>query len=162
MLLTPDEARYAYASMIDTLDVSWIDALLAEDVIYGETLLAFPAKKLSSRQLYLDFITGKLEALRAIPCRSLWATLGSIKRSSWADPCVILSWGEEGNYVATVTLQTMGGKITRIEFCELPDPQQVSPFSWYPSASFSDESESIREQLRATRLKDWCDDRVLF
>jgi len=166
MLLTPGEARYAYASMIDTLDVSWINTLLAEDFIYVAPFLAFPEKKISSRQLYLDFITAELDAIRAIPCRTLWATLGSIMRSSWADPCVILSWGELENYVAVATLQTVGEKITRIDLRELPDPQQVRPSGWDSrprfGASFHDQSKDIREQVCVTRPQKWPDKDLLF
>jgi hypothetical protein len=61
MELTKSDALRAYATMINTLDASHIEPLLAEDFHYLSQMVF---EELESKQAFLTYIRGKLKTIK--------------------------------------------------------------------------------------------------
>ncbi len=61
MKLTKSDALRAYATMMNTLDASHIEPLLAEDFHYSSQMVF---AELESKQAFLTYIRGKLKTIK--------------------------------------------------------------------------------------------------
>ena len=127
-MLTIEAALKAYASMMNTLDSSKLEPLLAPDFHY-ESQMVF--SEITSKQEYLDYINTKLEAVRASGTK-VWAEMAMLTHS-FPGPCVVLAQGEKENLVALVLAEVKGDFIKRIDMCIVPAPKTAKRSGEYPS-----------------------------
>ena len=127
MTITKEEALRAYATMMNTLDASHIEPLLASDFHYASQWVF---AEIESKRAYMDYIVPKLEAIRKSGV-AVWAEMG------WLDqelpgPCVVMSQGDRNNLLAVVLASVEGGKIRRLDLCGAPSPHTARRTGEYP------------------------------
>ena len=97
MSLTAEQALRAYATMMNTLDVSHLEPLLADDFHYASQWVF---AEIESKTAYLEYIAPKLEVIRKSG-GTAWAEMGSLDRE-FPGPCVVMAQGEKNNLVGVV------------------------------------------------------------
>ena len=127
-MLKIEAALRAFATMMNTLDSSKLGPLLAPDFHY-ESQMVF--SEIKSKQEYLDYITPKLEVVRASGTK-VWAEMAMLTHSI-PGPCVVLAQGEKENLVALALAKVKGDFIERIDMCIVPNPQSAERSGEYPS-----------------------------
>jgi hypothetical protein len=127
MQLTEEEALQAYATIMNTLDASTLERLLADDFHYASQWVF---DEIESKDAYLEYITAKLEAIRQSGSR-VWAEMGWLDHS-WPGPCVIMAQGDKENLIALVTAKVMDGKVERLDMCCVPAPGSAQRSGEYP------------------------------
>ena len=125
--LTILEGLHAYARMINRLDVSAIESLLAPDFHYASQ---FVFDEITSRDEYLAYIRPKLETVRNSDS-PVWAEIGQLTEYP-GGPCVVLAQGDRDKLVSTVLLEVANGFISRIDLCAVPPPSSVKRSGEYP------------------------------
>ena len=126
-MLEVETALRAYAAMMNTLESSKLEPLLAENFHYASQMVF---SEIESRQEYMAYIQPKLEAVRSSG-NSVWAEMGSLE-TGFPGPCVILAQGDKENLVALVLAEVEGDFITRIDMCIVPTPQSAVRSGEYP------------------------------
>jgi hypothetical protein len=125
--LTQVQALEAYASMMNALDSSKIEAILAEDFHYSsQWVLA----DITSKQEFLDYITPKLEAIR-IGGSEVWAEMGELTREI-PGPCVVMAQGSKDNLLSVVLAKVESGKLKSLSMCGAPSPHDAIRSGRYP------------------------------
>ena len=127
MSLTAEDALRAYATMMNTLDVSPLEPLLADDFHYASQWVF---KEIESKADYLAYIVPKLRAIRraqAVPRAEI----------GWFDddpprPCVILAQDDKDDLLAVVLARVESGKIRRLDLCGAPSPHAARRTGEYP------------------------------
>ncbi|HTZ17031.1 MAG TPA: hypothetical protein VMB78_01195 [Dissulfurispiraceae bacterium] len=130
----------ALGKAYNNLDVSCIEHLLDENVIYESQQVLCPLK---GREAVLDYLLKKFITLRNTPGSELIAELGFmgsqerayIKAAFVAEgqPCLIMSQGEKDRKLAVVLVDGLRGKIARVELCTVaPHWSQVHGTGEYP------------------------------
>ena len=133
MSLTAEEALRAYATMVNTLDASFLEPLLADDFHYAsQWVLA----EIESKSDYLEYIVPKLETIRKSSATA-WAEMGWLDRE-FPGPCVVMAQGNEDNLLAVVLAKVEGGRIKRLDFCFAPSPHAARRTGEYPGRSKSE------------------------
>ena len=127
-MLTNESALRAYATMMNTLDSSKLEPLLAPDFLYESQMVFCEIK---SKQEYLNYIKPKLEVVRASGTK-VWAEMAMLTHSI-PGPCVVLAQGEKENLVALVLASVNGDFIERIDMCIVPSPQSAKRSGQYPN-----------------------------
>ncbi len=127
MSLTVEQALRAYATMMNTLDVSSLEPLLAEDFHYASQWVF---AEIESKSEYLNYIVPKLEAIRKSGTVA-WAEMG------WLDceipgQCVVIAQGDRNNLLAVVLAKVEHGKIKRLDLCGAPSPHSARRTGDYP------------------------------
>lgn len=127
MTLTEEQGLRAYAAMMNTLDASPLEPLLADDFHYASQWVF---AEIESKEAYLDYIAPKLETLRKSG-RYVWAEMG------WLDhglpgPCVLMAQGGKDELVALVVARVEGGKLKRLDLCGAPSPHSARRTGEYP------------------------------
>jgi hypothetical protein len=130
MNLTQESALRAYARMINTGDPGVLAPLLAEDFHYSSQWVF---GELTSKDAYLDYITGKLDTIRRTGAR-VWAEMGSLNRG-FPGPCVVLAEGTKDRLTALVLAEVAGGFISRLDMCFVPAPESARRTGEYPGAA---------------------------
>ena len=114
MELTKSDALRAYASMMNTLNVSHLEPLLAEDFHYKSEGVF---DEITSKQAFLDYIIPKLKSIAKLG-ELINAEMGnySYDPSDFAPvPGVVLTQGrKDSEVVATVFVKVMDGHIKHI------------------------------------------------
>jgi hypothetical protein len=127
-MLSIETALRAFASMMNTLDSSKLEPLLAVDFHYASQMVF---AEIESKQEYLDYITPKLETVRASGSK-VWAEMATLTHG-FPGPCVVLAQGDKENLVAVVLAKVRGGFIERIDMCIVPTPQSAKRTGDYPN-----------------------------
>jgi hypothetical protein len=127
MGLTEEQALRAYATMINKLDVSFLEPLLADDFHYASQWVL---TEIESKDAFLKYITVKLEAIRNSGATA-WAEMG------WLDgdltgPCVVMAQGDKDNLVTVVLAKVRNGAVTRLDICGAPSPRSARRSGDYP------------------------------
>ncbi len=131
----------ALGKAYNTLDISHIEHLLDEDIIYESQQVLCPLK---GREAVLDYLRKKFVTIRRTPGSELIAELGFMGNQDRAyikaafaregQPCLILSQGEKEKKLAVVLVEGLKGKISRVELCTVaPHWSQVQGTGEYPS-----------------------------
>ena len=131
----------ALGKAYNTLDVSHIEHLLDEDVIYESQQVLCPLK---GRAAVLGYLRKKFDTLRSTPGSELITELGFmgsqerayIKAAFAAEgqPCLIMSQGDKETKLAVVLVAGLRGKISRVELCTVaPHWSQVEGTGEYPA-----------------------------
>ena len=90
-MLTHDTALRAYAAMINTLDPSKLEPLLADDLHYASQRVW---SSLESKQAYMEYMTGKIAAIKSSGS-TVWAEMGTLVVDWPGRLCVVLAQGEK-------------------------------------------------------------------
>lgn len=129
MELTQSEALRAYAKMMNTLSVTPIESLLADDFAYeSQTVLS----ALESKQAFLDYIQPKLQTIKNAGA-TVFAEMGTVSAYGKRQPCVVLAQNSHDNLVALVLAQVAGDKLSRLDLCIVPPPQSAERSGEYPT-----------------------------
>lgn len=133
-MLSTEDALRAYAVMMNTLNASKFEPLLADDFHYSSQWVF---AEIGSKKEYHGYITGKLEALKESDSK-VWAEMGEIEESfavlshGWGTPCVVMTQGEKDNVISLVFAEVRDGKISRIDMNML-DIYRTKRCGEYPS-----------------------------
>ena len=133
MSLTKEQALRAYATMMNTLDVSCLAPLLADDFHYASQWVF---AEIESRSAYLEYIVPKLDAIRKSGAAA-WAEMGWLDRE-FPGPCVVMAQGDKDSLVAVVLAEVVGGKIKRLDLCGAPSPHSARRTGDYPGRDLID------------------------
>ena len=129
-LVDVDGALRAYAEMMNTLDATNLEPLLAPDFHY-ESQWVFA--EIPTKQDYLDYIRPKLESIKSSGDR-VWAEMAHLDRE-FPGPCVVLAQGDKDNLVALVLAEVKEGMISRLDMCGAPSPHSAKRSFDYPGIS---------------------------
>jgi len=129
MLLTEEAALRAYARMLNTLDVGYLEPLLAEDFTYESQMVVQP---IESKQAFLDYIRRKLKTIERKNA-TLFAEMAMVSAYFKYQPCVVVAQNERDNLVGIVLARTEGSKLKRLDLCVIPPPQSAQRTGDYPS-----------------------------
>jgi len=128
MKLTEIDALRAYARMMNTLDVSYIEPLLDENFRYSSQWMI---GEIPSKQEFLDYIKSMLDSIKQSGSR-VYAEIAIVQ--AWGhNECVVTAEGEKDNLIATVFAHVKGEKIGRIDMCHVPSPSETMRTGEYPS-----------------------------
>lgn len=127
MSLTAEGALRAYATMMNTLDASCLEPLLADDFHYASQWVF---AEIESKSAYLEYIVPKLDAIRKSGAAA-WAEMGWLDRE-FLGPCVVMAQGDKDNLLAVVLAKVEGGKIKRLDLCGAPSPHSARRTGEYP------------------------------
>lgn len=125
--LTQVEALETYGVMMNTLDASKIEPILAEDFHYSSQWVL---TDITSKQDFLDYITPKLEAIRT-GGSEVWAEMGELT-SEIPGPCVVMAQGEKDNLLCVILAKVEGGKLKSLAMCGAPSPHHAIRSGRYP------------------------------
>ena len=126
-VLTQVQALEAYAAMMNTLDASKIEPILAEDFHYSSQWVL---TDITSKSNFLDYITPKLEAIRASDSQ-VWAEMGELTREI-PGSCVVMAQGEKDNLLCVILAKVEGGKLKSLSMCGAPSPHHAIRSGIYP------------------------------
>lgn len=126
-ILSKEDALRAYAWMMNTLDASRLEPLLAEDFHYASQWVF---SEITSKADYLAYITPKLEAIRSSGTQ-VWAEMGVLDREL-PGPCVVMAQGDREKLAAVVLAAVEGDKIKRLDICGAPSPHSARRSGIYP------------------------------
>lgn len=132
-VLEIENALRAYAEMMNTLDVTKFEPLLAPDFCYASQMVF---AEICSKQEYLDYIVPKLATIKSSGHR-VWAEMGHLDRE-FPGPCVVLAQGDKKSLVGAVLARVKDGKISRIDLCVAPSPHDAKRSKDYPGISVVD------------------------
>ena len=127
-MLDHETALRAYASMMNTLDCSRLESLLATDFHYSSQMVL---SEIESKEEYMTYIKSKLEAVKQSGGK-VWAEMGTLQEG-FPGPCVVMAQGEQENLVAVVLAKVAGDLISRIDMCIVPTPQSAIRSGEYPT-----------------------------
>ncbi len=127
MSLTAEQALRAYATMMNTLDASQLEPLLADDFHYASQWVF---AEIESKTDYVEYIVPKLDAIRKSGATA-WAEMGSLDQE-FPGPCVVMAQGEKDNLIAVVLAKVEDGKIKRLDLCGVPSPHSAMRTGLYP------------------------------
>ena len=126
-MLSQEDALRAFATMMNTQDVSALAGLLADDFHYtSQWVIA----EIDSKQTYLDYIKPKLVSVKRSGI-AVWAEMAHLE-SELPVPCVVLAQGQKDKLVSLVVAEVAGGKITRLDMCGAPSPNSARRSGDYP------------------------------
>jgi len=135
MSLTTEQALRAYATMMNTMDASSLEPLLADDFHYASQWVF---AEIESKSAYLEYITPKLDAIRKSGAAA-WAEMGWIDRES-PRPCVVMAQGDKDNLIAVVLVKVDNGKLKRLDLCGAPSPYSARRTGDYPGREIAEGS----------------------
>jgi hypothetical protein len=127
MSITKEHALRAYSAMMNTLDVSCLEPLLADDLQYASQWVF---AEIESKATYLEYIVPKLDAIRKSGAAA-WAEMGWLDREV-PGPCVVMAQGHKDNLLAVVLAEVEGGEIRRLDLCGAPSPHSARRTGDYP------------------------------
>jgi len=128
MTITDDKALRAYAKMMNTLDSAHIENMLAENFCYSSQMVF---EEIDSKQKFLNYIQSQLQVIRQTGA-SVYAEMGKVNAYGEEQLCVILAQNNRDNLVGLVLAKVGDGKLTRLDLCIVPSPQQAIRTGEYP------------------------------
>ena len=117
----------AYATMMNTLDASAIEPLLADDFHYSSQWVLV---EITSKQAYLDNIHPKLKAVRESGTK-VWAEMAHLEQEI-PGPCVVMAQESKDSLLSLVLGKVANGKLTRLDMCGAPSPWSAKRSGLYP------------------------------
>jgi len=126
-MLTAEHALRAYAAMMNTLDASKIEHLLADAFHYASH---FVFGEIESKAEYLGYVTEKLKTIQFLGSK-VWAEMGTLIHEL-PGPCVVVAQGEKDELVAVVIATVKEDRISRLDFCMVPTPESAIRSGDYP------------------------------
>jgi len=129
MELTPSEALRAYAKMLNTLSITPLEPLLAEDFTYASQSVL---SELKSKQEFLDYMEPKLQTIKNAGA-TVFAEMGMVSAYGERQPCVVVAQDGKDELVGLVLARISGDKLTRLDLCIVPAPETAERSGEYPS-----------------------------
>ncbi len=127
IMLSNKDALIAYAKMMNTLDSTEFESLLADDFQYESQTVLTP---LNGKKEFIEYITEKLCTIKN--SRSvMYAELAQLDAYGQKD-CVLIAQNDKDNLLATVYTKVRESKIIRIDMCIIPDPKTALRTAIYP------------------------------
>lgn len=127
MSLTEEQALRAYATMMNTLDASCLEPLLADDFHYASQWVF---AEIGTKSAFLEYVIQKLDAIRTSGA-TVWAEMGWLD-SELPRPCVVMAQSEKDNLIAVALAKVGDGKIKRLDLCLVPPPHSARRTGEYP------------------------------
>ena len=127
MSITKEHALRAYSAMMNTLDVSCLEPLLADGFRYASQWVF---AEIESKAAYLEYIVPKLDAIH-VSGAAVWAEMGWLDREV-PGPCVVMAQGDKDHLLGVVLAEVEGGKIKRLDLCGAPSPHSARRTGDYP------------------------------
>ena len=129
--------------MINTLDSSHLEPLLADDFHYASQMVF---EELTSKDQFMNYITGKLKTFgrASVSTRAEMAVLGHGSAGEPGPgmlvlgfvypgmPCVVVSQGNVDEPVGTVLAEVSKGKLKRLDMCVAPHPSTAVRSGEFP------------------------------
>ena len=128
MALSKADALRAYARMMNTLDASHIEPLLAFDFQYTSQWVF---DTIASKKAFLDYIVPKLDTIAKSGNRA-YAEMSEFNTFD-RGPCVLMAQGDKEKLLATVLVQVENGEIKRLDMCIAPSPWNCPRSGDYPT-----------------------------
>lgn len=133
--LTEFDASRAYAKTINTLDITPLMPLLADDACYVAQNVF---DELKGKDEISDYLSETFKQSRQSEDMNLFAELALTRAYTFyaknGEPCVRLAVGDKDNAVAVVLFEIKDDRIQKIEFCTfIPDPTSVARTGEYPA-----------------------------
>jgi hypothetical protein len=125
--LTQVRALEAYVAMMNTLDATRIEPILAVDFHYSSQWVL---TDISSKQEFLEYITPKLIAIRDSGAE-VWAEMGELTRKT-PSTCVVMAESSKDNLLSVVLAKVESGKLKSLSMCGAPSPHQGIRSGRYP------------------------------
>lgn len=129
MKLTQSEGLRAYAKMMNTLSVTPLEPLLADDFTYESQAVA---TALESKQAFLEYIHPKLQTIQNAGA-TVFAEMGMVSAYGHYQPCVVLAQNSKENLVGLVLARVTADKLSRLDLCIVPPPQSAERSGEYPA-----------------------------
>ncbi len=126
-MLTTKDALIAYAKMMNTLDSSEFELLLANNFSFESQAVLTP---LIGKKAFIDYIRPKLATVKKANA-TVYAELGELSAYGQTD-CVVLAQNDKNNIGAVVYAKVKDGKIVRIDMCTVPNPKTAKRSGFYP------------------------------
>jgi hypothetical protein len=126
-MLTTKDALIAYAKMMNTLDSSEFELLLADDFSFESQAVLTP---LIGKKSFIDYIRPKLATVKKANA-TVYAELGELSAYGQTD-CVVLAQNDQNNIGAIVYAKVKDGQIVRIDMCTVPNPKTAKRSGFYP------------------------------
>jgi len=127
--LTEEDALRAYAAMMNTLDSSYFEVLIADDFVYRSQRILKP---LSSKLEFTDYIRPKLQVVKNAKVSAVSEMGTVVSYGKWRH-CVLVSNGSKDDMMVALA-ETDNGMIKRIDLCDYPDPHSVIRSGEYPKS----------------------------
>lgn len=112
------------AHAYNTLNASFIDNILANDLLYTSQWVL---DEMHGKQAFLDYLTAKFHSIEKAES-SIYAELATYR----GQHCLVIAQGSKDNPVATMLVKTKQGKISEICLCEVPHFSECDRFLIYP------------------------------
>jgi hypothetical protein len=126
-MLTTKDALIAYAKMMNTLDSSQFELLLADDFSFESQAVLTP---LVGKKEFIDYIRPKLATVKKANA-TVYAELGELSAYGQTE-CVVLAQNDKNHIGAVVYAKVKDGMIVRIDMCTVPDPKTAKRSGIYP------------------------------
>ncbi len=126
-MLTTKDALIAYAKMMNTLDSSEFELLLADDFSFESQAVLTP---LTGKKSFIEYIRPKLATVKQANA-TVYAELGELSAYGQTD-CVVLAQNDKDNIGAIVYAKVKNGQIVRIDMCTVPNPKTAKRSGFYP------------------------------
>ncbi len=126
-MLTTKDALTAYAKMMNTLDSSQFELLLADDFSFESQAVLTP---LVGKKEFIDYIRPKLATVKKANA-TVYAELGELSAYGQTE-CVVLAQNDKNHIGAVVYAKVKDGMIVRIDMCTVPDPKTAKRSGIYP------------------------------
>ena len=127
-MLSNKDALIAYAKMMNTLDSTEFESLLADDFKYESQTVLTPV---NGKKEFIEYIRPKLSTIKNSNA-VVFAELAQLDAYGQKD-CVLIAQNDKDNLLATVYAKVKESKITRIDMCITPDPKTALRTGVYPS-----------------------------
>ena len=125
--LTELEALECYAQMLNTCDSTEFEKLLADEFCSTSQAVL---SDITSKDDFVGYIREKLKTIKSSENR-VFAELGRLSAYGHSD-CVVLAQGDKINLVATAFITIEEGKVSKLDLCVVPPPQQAKRTGIYP------------------------------
>ncbi len=124
MPLNLEDGLRAYARMLNTGKVEHLEPLLADDFHYSSQNVL---DEMTSKADFIAYITQKLITIEKSGAK-VFAEMGYVH-----EPCVVIAQYEPDNLVSVVLGKVEGDKLTRLDMCIIPSPEQATRSGDYPA-----------------------------
>lgn len=126
-MLSNKDALIAYAKMMNNLDSTEFESLLADEFQYESQSVLTP---LNGKKEFVEYIRPKLSTIKNSNA-VIFAELAELNAYGQKD-CVLIAQNDKNNLVATVFAKIKDGKIVRIDMCIVPEPKTAHRTGVYP------------------------------
>lgn len=126
-MISAKDALIAYAKMMNTLNSSEFESMLADDFSYESQAVL---SAINGKKEFIEYIRPKLQTIKNANAK-VYAELAELSAYG-QNECVVVAQGSKDNLAATVYIKINNDKITRLDMCLVPDPKTAKRSGIYP------------------------------